>query len=140
MKVMVRGLLKARQKQTATLADLEDAFEELKAIGALKLDEKALRKQQQAGIEQRADAVRAQRERWANLDADAESEGLSLEEIRKRAEDQLAGRRTASRDGIGCMGSEYGQGSAFPQGLDDPDRILHPGSGFNRRGFGANRF
>jgi hypothetical protein len=89
MKLIIRGLLKARGKQTATLGDVEDAFAEGKALGALKLDEKVLQKQHQSGIEQRANAIREQRARWDNF-SEEEAEGLSLEELRRRSAEQFA--------------------------------------------------
>lgn len=116
----------------ATLGQFERALELCKANGSVELDGKALQKQKQAGIEQRASAIRQER------DFDPlEAEGLSLDELRRRASAQLAGVEWTTDE----RGAEYTEGArplAGPSSrLDDPQRILHPGSQFNRRGFGA---
>lgn len=136
MNAVLLGILKARNGHTVRLEDLESAFDVLKDRGALKLDEKVVRKQQQQGIQQRAEALRQQR----HFD-ESEAEGLSLDELRQRASAQLSGVHFTT-DSVGAMGAEYGQAAKPLNGasvLDNPQSIVHPGDGLNRRGFAESR-
>jgi hypothetical protein len=103
----------------------------------LKLKASEVKKQTEQAVANRVEQVK----REAQFDSWEAYNELSLDELRQRADDQLAGvRRSSSRDPIGSMGAEYEVTvkpfGGTPHALDDPSRRLTPGAGLNRRGFG----
>lgn len=126
--------------EVATLQQMEAAFEHCKLTGTVELNEAALRRQEAQRIQTQAEHIRTQREARANFN-EAEAYDMPLDELRQLASDQLSGiQRVPGRDGIGSMGSEYGEttrplNGAVPDPLADPERIATPGSSLNNRGF-----